>query len=100
MGFYLGLMSGTSMDAIDAALVDLDVSPGGAHSAGLVQAIAQLMAPDRVATTATLGLDPDYVEAVAFGWFARRTLEGLTSSAASVTGAAGPRILGGVYRYA
>jgi 1,6-anhydro-N-acetylmuramate kinase len=44
MGFYLGLMSGTSMDAIDAALA--------------------------------------------------------TSSAASVTGAAGPRILGGVYRYA
>jgi hypothetical protein len=27
MGFYLGLMSGTSMDAIDAALVDFDTSP-------------------------------------------------------------------------
>src|SRR6266478_13134 len=27
MGFYLGLMSGTSMDAIDAALVDFNVSP-------------------------------------------------------------------------
>jgi 1,6-anhydro-N-acetylmuramate kinase len=27
MGFYLGLMSGTSMDAIDAALVDFDGSP-------------------------------------------------------------------------
>jgi anhydro-N-acetylmuramic acid kinase len=78
----------------------LYVCGGGAHNAGLLQAIAQLMAPNRVATTATLGLDPDYVEAVAFGWFARRTLEGLTSSAASVTGAAGPRILGGVYRYA
>jgi len=78
----------------------LYVCGGGAHNAGLLQAIAQLMAPGRVATTATLGLDPDYVEAVAFGWFARRTLEGLTSSAASVTGAAGPRILGGVYRYA
>jgi anhydro-N-acetylmuramic acid kinase len=78
----------------------LYVCGGGAHNAGLLQAIAQLMAPNRVATTAALGLNPDYVEAVAFGWFARRTLEGLTSSAASVTGAAGPRILGGVYRYA
>ena len=78
----------------------LYVCGGGAHNTGLLQAIAQLMAPNRVATTATLGLDPDYVEAVAFGWFARRTLEGLTSSAAGVTGAAGPRILGGVYRYA
>jgi anhydro-N-acetylmuramic acid kinase len=27
MGFYLGLMSGTSMDAMDAALVDFDTSP-------------------------------------------------------------------------
>ena len=78
----------------------LYVCGGGAHNAGLLQAIAQLMAPNRVATTAALGLDPDYVEAVAFAWFARRTLEGLTSSAASVTGAAGARILGGVYRYA
>ena len=54
----------------------------------------------RVASTAALGLDPDYVEAAAFAWFAMRTLEGLTSSAGSVTGAKGARILGGVYRYA
>jgi anhydro-N-acetylmuramic acid kinase len=45
-------------------------------------------------------LDPDYVEAVAFAWFAMRTLEGVTSSAGSVTGAKGARILGGIYRYA
>ncbi len=78
----------------------LYVCGGGAHNAALLAAIARLIAPDRVASTATLGLDPDYVEAVAFAWFARRTLEGLTSSAASVTGARGARILGGVYRYA
>jgi 1,6-anhydro-N-acetylmuramate kinase len=82
MGFYLSLMSGTSMDAIDAALVDFDVSPlriiaasatafaprrhapgaalyvcgGGAHNAALVETLAQLVAPNRVATTAALGL--------------------------------------------
>ena len=27
MGLYLGLISGTSMDAIDAALVDFDTAP-------------------------------------------------------------------------
>jgi anhydro-N-acetylmuramic acid kinase len=72
---------------------------GGAHNAGLLDAISKRVAPNRVATTAALGLDPDYVEAVAFAWFAQRTLAGLTSSAGSVTGAAGARILGGVYRY-
>jgi anhydro-N-acetylmuramic acid kinase len=78
----------------------LYVCGGGAHNAGLLAAIARQVAPNRVATTAALGLDPDYVEAVAFAWFARRTLEGLTSSSGSVTGAEGARILGGVYRYA
>jgi len=76
------------------------VCGGGARNAGLLAALAETLAPDRVASTAELGLDPDYVEAIAFAWFARRTLEGLTSSAASVTGAKGARILGGVYRYA
>jgi anhydro-N-acetylmuramic acid kinase len=78
----------------------LYVCGGGAHNLTLLKAIALLIAPNRVASTAALGLDPDYVEAVAFAWFAKRTLEGLTSSAGSVTGAKGARILGGVYRYA
>jgi anhydro-N-acetylmuramic acid kinase len=73
---------------------------GGAHNSGLLNSLGTLIAPSRVASTAALGLDPDYVEAVAFAWFAMRTLEGLTSSAASVTGAKGARVLGGIYRYA
>jgi anhydro-N-acetylmuramic acid kinase len=78
----------------------LYVCGGGARNTGLLDALARQVAPNRVATTAALGLDPDFVEAVAFAWFARRTLDGLTSSAGSVTGAAGARILGGIYRYA
>jgi anhydro-N-acetylmuramic acid kinase len=78
----------------------LYVCGGGARNLGLLNAIAALIAPNPVASTSALGLDPDYVEAVAFAWFAKRTLEGLTSSAGSVTGAKGARILGGVYRYA
>ena len=70
---------------------------GGAHNSALLAALAGKLAPARVATTAALGLDPDYVEAIAFAWFARRTLGGLPSSAPSVTGARGPRILGGIY---
>jgi anhydro-N-acetylmuramic acid kinase len=78
----------------------LYVCGGGARNTGLLAAIARALAPYPVATTVALGLDPDYIEAVAFAWFARRTLAGLTSSAGSVTGASGARILGGVYRYA
>jgi anhydro-N-acetylmuramic acid kinase len=77
----------------------LYICGGGAHNLGLLRSITGLIAPTRVASTEALGLDPDYVEAVAFAWFAKRTLEGLTSSSGSVTGAKGARILGGVYRY-
>jgi anhydro-N-acetylmuramic acid kinase len=74
------------------------VCGGGARNGSLLAALARLAAPARVCTTAALGLDPDYVEAVAFAWFARRTLAGLTSSVPSITGARGARILGGIYR--
>jgi anhydro-N-acetylmuramic acid kinase len=77
----------------------LYVCGGGARNPPLLDAIGRLVAPNPVSSTQALGLDPDYVEAVAFAWFAHRTLAGLTSSAASVTGARGARILGGVYRY-
>jgi len=73
------------------------VCGGGAHNHGLLDAIAARAATSRVATTAALGLDPDYVEAVAFAYFARRTLAGLPSNAPSVTGARGARVLGGIY---
>jgi anhydro-N-acetylmuramic acid kinase len=76
----------------------LYVCGGGAHNPGLLRALARLTAPAPVATTEALGLDPDYVEAVAFAWFAYRTLAGLASSVPTVTGAAGARILGGIYR--
>jgi anhydro-N-acetylmuramic acid kinase len=95
----------TAVTVADAAKqhapgASLYVCGGGAHNLGLLSSLAGLSAPNRVASTAALGLDPDYVEAIAFAWFAKRTLEGLTSSAGSVTGAHGARILGGVYRYA
>jgi len=48
-------------------------------------------------TTAELGLNPQWVEPVAFAWLARQTLLGLPGNIPSVTGAEGERILGAVY---
>ena len=48
-------------------------------------------------STATLGLDPDLIEAMTFAWLAARTLAGLTGNLPSVTGARGPRILGAIH---
>lgn len=49
-----------------------------------------------VATTAQLGLDPTWVEAVAFAWLARQTLMGETGNLPAVTGASKGAVLGQV----
>lgn len=50
-----------------------------------------------VATTASLGIAPEWVEAVAFAWLARQTLAGKPGNLPAVTGAAGERILGAIF---
>jgi anhydro-N-acetylmuramic acid kinase len=76
---------------------ELYVCGGGAHNGALMQRIIALMPTIRVATTAALGIDPDWVEALAFAWLARQTLHHAPGNLPSVTGARGARILGAIY---
>lgn len=73
------------------------VCGGGAHNRTLIARIASLLPQQRVADTNALGLDPDWVEALAFAWLARQTLQREPGNLPQVTGALGPRILGAVY---
>ncbi len=70
---------------------------GGSRNRQLMARLAQLLAPATVGSTATIGMDPDWVEAAMFAWLASRTLAGLPGNSPCVTGAAGARILGGIY---
>jgi anhydro-N-acetylmuramic acid kinase len=70
---------------------------GGVHNPVLMAALTHALAPALVTTTAELGIDPDYVEAMGFAWLARETLEGRPNNLPSVTGARGLRVLGGIY---
>lgn len=76
---------------------DVLVCGGGAHNPLLMNRIADLVAPRPVMTTRAAGLDPDWVEAVAFAWLARQTLAHEPGNQPSVTGARAPVVLGGVY---
>ncbi|MCB1791842.1 MAG: anhydro-N-acetylmuramic acid kinase [Gammaproteobacteria bacterium] len=72
------------------------VCGGGVHNATLMRRLEQgLQRP--VASTSVCGLDPDWMEAMAFAWLAMRTLEGNPGNLPSVTAAAGPRILGAIH---
>jgi anhydro-N-acetylmuramic acid kinase len=70
---------------------------GGVHNDELMRLLGLALAPRAVKSTMALGVDPDYVEATAFAWLAKRRLEGLSGNLPSVTGAAGERVLGGVF---
>ena len=73
------------------------VCGGGAHNGDLLQRLQALLPETRVESTAMLGLDPDQVEALAFAWLARQTLEGRPGNLPKVTGATAPAVLGGIY---
>jgi len=70
---------------------------GGVHNAALMDTLRDELSGARLDTTATLGLDPDFVEAVGFAWLARARLDHAPGNLPSVTGARGPRLLGAVY---
>ena len=70
---------------------------GGAKNADLVQRIAAELSGVKVATTDSIGIASDHVEALAFAWLARETIGGRPGNLPAVTGASGPRVLGAVY---
>ncbi|HEY0229950.1 MAG TPA: anhydro-N-acetylmuramic acid kinase [Dokdonella sp.] len=70
---------------------------GGVHNAALMDVLRQEFGGIRLDTTASLGLDPDYVEAAGFAWLARARLRGAAANIPSVTGARGPRLLGAIH---
>lgn len=74
---------------------------GGAHNALLIQHLKTMLAntqPSAVlATTAELGVGVDWVEAAAFAWLAKRTIDHKPGNLPAVTGAKGLRVLGAIY---
>ena len=76
---------------------ELYVCGGGAHNLDLLDRLRRNLPGCHIDTTAALGTDPDWVEAIAFAWLAKQTLAGHPSNLPAVTGAAGERVLGAIY---
>lgn len=71
---------------------------GGAHNRTLLQRLCSRLQGIQVETTAVHGIEPDWVEAMAFAWLAQQTLAGKPGNLPSVTGARRAVILGGIYK--
>jgi anhydro-N-acetylmuramic acid kinase len=73
------------------------VCGGGVHNPVLRAALAAHWPGLAIESTAAHGLDPDFVEALAFAWLARETLAGRPGNLPAVTGARGLRVLGAIH---
>ena len=96
----LELTARSIVGALRAAQPDTDdllVCGGGAHNSQLMRRLASLLPGTHVCSTSEFGVDPDWVEAMAFAWLAHCCLEGIPSNRPSVTGAKGLRVLGAIY---
>ncbi|GAB7528471.1 anhydro-N-acetylmuramic acid kinase [Pseudomonas sp. 3A(2025)] len=86
-----------SLQAAQSSTIELLVCGGGAHNLTLMNRLTALLPQTRVSSTAKFGVDPDWVEAMAFAWLAHCCLESVPANRPTVTGARGLRVLGAIY---
>jgi anhydro-N-acetylmuramic acid kinase len=70
---------------------------GGAHNTALFNRLAAMLPESRVQATGTLGVNSDFLEAIAFAWLARQCIRRIPANLPVVTGAKHPCVLGAVY---
>lgn len=73
------------------------VCGGGIHNHFLMSRLRDLGKHFIIESTEKFGVDPDWVEAIAFAWLAKQTLNHKSGNIPAVTGAKKATILGGIY---
>lgn len=82
-----------------AGAQEVFVCGGGARNGALMNALRHAFAENTlpVALSDALGVPAEHVEALAFAWLARQTLQGEAGNLPAVTGAQHPCVLGAIY---
>lgn len=70
---------------------------GGTHNTQLHRTLTELLPIMPVQSCAVLGIDPDYLEAMMFAWFAAQTMNNQSVDLRSITGVEKLQILGAIY---
>jgi len=76
---------------------EIIVCGGGVHNEFLLKQLKISLPNLEINSSAIYELDPDYIEATAFAWLAKQTMEHKTGNLSEVTGAKQKVILGGIY---
>lgn len=70
---------------------------GGAHNQTLHSRLVNLLPDCSIQNSSALGVDSDYLEAIAFAWLAQQTLQAQPANLPLVTGARHPCVLGAIH---
>ena len=82
--------------SVENGTAEVYMCGGGALNSYLMTRLQAYLPHCKLATSTVLGLEPTWVEAVAFAWLARQTLMGETGNLPAVTGASKGVVLGQV----
>ncbi len=86
------------INCLEALADECYICGGGVHNEKLLKRLQTLLPNTTVQSTASLGINPDYVEAIAFAWLARQTINQQPGNLPAVTKAKAPAILGGIFQ--
>ncbi|MDG2090895.1 MAG: anhydro-N-acetylmuramic acid kinase [Gammaproteobacteria bacterium] len=73
------------------------VCGGGARNKHLIKSLTTQLNPFKVSSSNNYDVDSDALEAFAFAWFAKQTLQKNLIDFTSITGSSRPHIMGGIY---
>ena len=85
-----------SINLLNLSEENIYLCGGGVHNNFLCSEINK-QSKKRVSTTFELGIDPDYVEAICFGWLAKQRIENKSFNLSEITGSKGEVYLGRIY---
>lgn len=86
-----------SVNRFCARTREIYVCGGGAHNKALLSHLQLALPQCRIQKTEVLGIDADWMEAMAFAWLAQQTMHLRPANLPAVTGAKHPCVLGAIY---
>jgi anhydro-N-acetylmuramic acid kinase len=86
-----------AIDEHAAGTQEVFICGGGVRNPELMRRLRRAIPDVSVSSTSSVGLNPDWVEAVAFAWLAMRTMKNQTGNLPSVTGATHKVVLGDIH---
>ncbi|MDH5436997.1 MAG: anhydro-N-acetylmuramic acid kinase [Gammaproteobacteria bacterium] len=76
---------------------EIIVCGGGTHNRYLMTQLSKRLSDHSVKSSTEFGIEPNWVEAIAFAWLARQTRNNLPGNLPTVTGARHEAVLGAIY---